>query len=100
MNDDMRVKMTETISYFSEKNTSLISFASHTSEGEKMDSGMDKPHTAMQTNTNTKDKKIDESKERGHDYTYTLARLNQNHMWLHTHVVICSCNCLTFQLGD
>lgn len=50
MNDDMKAKLTESISYFSEKNISLISSASHTS-AKTMDSGMDKPHTAMQTYT-------------------------------------------------
>lgn len=44
-----------------------------------MDSGMDKPHTAMQTYT--KHKKYDESeKENGHNCMCTLIGINQNRM--------------------
>lgn len=74
----MSLKLTETISYFSEKNNSLISSTSHTSE-KTMVSSMDKPRAAMHTQKTLYEIK----KEHGHDCACTLAELNQSHVWRH-----------------
>lgn len=72
MNDDMRTKLTETISYFSETNISLFLCKYEKTMG----SEMYKPHTAMQIiYIREKTNKLGEKTN--------VTVLNQNHMWLH-----------------